>query len=392
MDLRACRCLMLLGLSLPALARADVPAYEQGILDRVGETYRTLQSVHLSGRIRVETIPSGGQDAFESPFVVAAARFGRTRDELTDPRSGMVQVSDGSQTWTYYPALEQYQHLPVSRPDILDPDAGGGAGMRISFGSALLANYRGVGMTVAAVRMRPVDYLPFDGGQRECYVLEVTYQGGDDTPVRSFWIDKERFVVLEHQVRTVESGAGARIERLETVVYDRVDLDQPVPDSLFAFSPPAGAKEVKRFGPEEVDLSGRIATDFSLPDLAGKIHALESYRGKVVMLDFWATWCGPCRIQMPAVDKLLTEFRSRGLVVFAVNERESAKSAGAFMRNSGYTTTTLLDAKGEVGNLYHVVGIPTLVVIDRKGKIVAHYVGVRPETELRAALGRAGLR
>ncbi|OGF04984.1 MAG: hypothetical protein A2W00_07975 [Candidatus Eisenbacteria bacterium RBG_16_71_46] len=149
---------------------------------------------------------------------------------------------------------------------------------------------------------------------------------------------------------------------------------------------------MKRFGPEEVDLSGRIATDFSLPDLAGKIHALESYRGKVVMLDFWATWCGPCRIQMPAVDKLLTEFRSRGLVVFAVNERESAKSAGAFMRKSGYTTTTLLDAKGEVGNLYHVVGIPTLVVIDRKGKIVAHYVGVRPETELRAALGRAGLR
>jgi len=118
---------------------------------------------------------------------------------------------------------------------------------------------------------------------------------------------------------------------------------------------------------------------------------LSKLRGKVVLLDFWATWCGPCRIEMPRVEKLHQEFKGKGLIVLGVNLREAPERARAFMKKNGYTFGSLLDAKAEVADRYQVDGIPTLLVIDRKGQIAAHFVGVREEQDLRDALKKAGL-
>jgi thiol-disulfide isomerase/thioredoxin len=171
-------------------------------------------------------------------------------------------------------------------------------------------------------------------------------------------------------------------------------LGQPPPDSLFVFQPPAGSQHVEQFGNQPrppVDLSGQMATDFTLPDLDGQQHRLASMRGKVVMLDFWATWCGPCRRQMPLVEKLSEEFKGKDLVVYAVNQGEPVDRARSYIDQNKYTTTTLLDEKGEVGRDYKVSGIPTLVIIDRDGKIAAHFVGVHTEEQLREGLKKAGL-
>jgi thiol-disulfide isomerase/thioredoxin len=171
-------------------------------------------------------------------------------------------------------------------------------------------------------------------------------------------------------------------------------LNAPVAASLFTFTPPAGARQVDQFTQyqEDPDLSGQIATDFTLPDLAGHLHRLSDHRGSIVMLDFWATWCGPCRVQMPAVDRLYQEYRSQGLVVYAVNQGESAERARAYFERHQYTTTALLDPRGEVGQEYQVRGMPTLVIVDRQGKIVAHYLGLRSEDTLREGLKKAGIK
>ena len=126
-------------------------------------------------------------------------------------------------------------------------------------------------------------------------------------------------------------------------------------------------------------------------DAARPFPGWESFRGNFVIVDFWATWCGPCRMQMPKVDMLSREFRNKGLVVFAINEGESVAAANAYLKKNRYTTMALLDGDQAVGRSYQVTGIPTLFVIDRRGTIVAHYVGVHTEESLRAALKKAGI-
>jgi thiol-disulfide isomerase/thioredoxin len=144
-------------------------------------------------------------------------------------------------------------------------------------------------------------------------------------------------------------------------------------------------------GHETVDLTGTRAADFTLKDLKGITHNLAKLRGKVVMLDFWASWCGPCRMTMPVVDKLTREYKTKGLVVFSVNLRESADIAGGYMKKNGYAMQTLLDTDGAVAGRYQVSGIPSLVIVDRKGVIRAHLVGAHGEDDLRDALAEAGL-
>ncbi len=189
--------------------------------------------------------------------------------------------------------------------------------------------------------------------------------------------------------------AEGKVEQRQTETFEftTVTLDQPLADSLFAFRVPPDAKSVDQFsnGRQYEDLTGQAAGDFTLPDLEGHKHSLSDHRGSVVLLDFWATWCGPCRIQMPNVDKLQHEFKGKGLVVYAINQGEGSEKARQYLQKNKYTTTTLLDQRVEVGRQYKVAGIPTLVVIGRDGKIVAHFVGVRPEATLREALKKAGV-
>jgi len=144
------------------------------------------------------------------------------------------------------------------------------------------------------------------------------------------------------------------------------------------------------FGDGRVNLAGTEASDFTLKDLDGKEVALKELRGTVVLLDFWASWCGPCRMELPHIEKLHREFKDKGLVVLGVNN-EPPETARAFVKKKEYTFPTLVDADRGVANRYQVTGIPAVFVIDKDGKIVAHYVGLRSEADLRAALRRAGL-
>ena len=128
---------------------------------------------------------------------------------------------------------------------------------------------------------------------------------------------------------------------------------------LFVFQPPPGATEVTSFsqGPQPGDLSGKVAEDFTLKGLDGKTTTLSKLRGKVVLLDFWATWCGPCRIEMPRLETLHREFKSKGLVVLGINQREAPRKAQDFMKKYGYTFPTLLDTQSAVADKYLVQGI-----------------------------------
>jgi peroxiredoxin len=118
-----------------------------------------------------------------------------------------------------------------------------------------------------------------------------------------------------------------------------------------------------------------IAPEFVLEDPAGKQVSLRELRGKIVFLNFWATWCLPCIEEMPAIEKLHQKLVEHGLVVLAVNFQEGPERVKDFFTEQNLTFTALLDRDGKVAELYQVWGLPVSVVINKRGEIVGRAVG-----------------
>ncbi len=120
-----------------------------------------------------------------------------------------------------------------------------------------------------------------------------------------------------------------------------------------------------------------LAPDFTLEDLSGKRIRLKSLRGKVVFLNFWATWCIPCRQEMPTMEKLHRELKGKGLEVIAINIKETKKEIQEFLDELGLTFTVLLDKDGKVSEEYGAWSIPLSYFINRKGEFVGKVNGYR---------------
>lgn len=127
-------------------------------------------------------------------------------------------------------------------------------------------------------------------------------------------------------------------------------------------------------------LPGKSAPSFTLEDLSGKQVSLQQYRGKVVFLNFWATWCIPCREEMPAMEQLQQLFQRQGLVILAVNLKESPEQVKAFFDQHRLSFLALLDRNGSVSRAYSVMGLPTTYLIGREGTLLAQGIGGRDWT------------
>jgi len=125
---------------------------------------------------------------------------------------------------------------------------------------------------------------------------------------------------------------------------------------------------------------GQMAPNFKLPGInTGNLMSLKSQRGKVVYLDFWASWCGPCRQSLPMLNELRKELRSKGFEVIAVNLDEDKKDAQTFLKQFPVSYPVLLDPKGKVPQKYNLPGMPTSYLIDRKGKIRKVHIGFKKQ-------------
>jgi len=132
---------------------------------------------------------------------------------------------------------------------------------------------------------------------------------------------------------------------------------------------------------------GSQAAEFELADVAGtKVH-LSDFKGKVVILDFWATWCGPCRVEIPEFVKLQDKYRDKGLAIVGLSlDAEGASVVRPFAKEHDINYTMLL-ATDDTARLYGgIVGIPTTFILDRQGRIVKKFVGVVPPETLEQAI------
>jgi thiol-disulfide isomerase/thioredoxin len=119
------------------------------------------------------------------------------------------------------------------------------------------------------------------------------------------------------------------------------------------------------------------APDFELENLSGTRRSLKDFRGKVVFLNFWATWCIPCRQEMPLMESLHREFIDRGLEIVAVNFREDKITVHKFFDELGLTFESLVDSDGAVSDKYGARSLPLTYIVNRKGEFVGKTVGDR---------------
>lgn len=119
------------------------------------------------------------------------------------------------------------------------------------------------------------------------------------------------------------------------------------------------------------------AEDFTLKTLKGETVSLKDYRGRLIFLNFWATWCGPCRAEMPSMQRLWEEFKEEDFVILAINIQEESKLVSSFMNERGLSFPVLLDEKGKVARTYGVRGIPTTFFLNPEGEIIGKAVGAR---------------
>jgi len=142
---------------------------------------------------------------------------------------------------------------------------------------------------------------------------------------------------------------------------------------------------------EAAPIVGAQAPDFALLDLEGELVRLTDLRGQPILINFWATWCGPCRLEMPIMQQRFEEFGDQGLIVLAVNFDEPQSIVQAFNSEIGLTFPILLDPGAEVQRLYRMRGYPASFFVDQDGIIQAHHVGLMTEDQLDENLALIGI-
>jgi peroxiredoxin len=174
------------------------------------------------------------------------------------------------------------------------------------------------------------------------------------------------------------------------IAYEYTELAQLVRyEHVHATLDNAQFKEaMKQLQAEDDD---RKRADFALSDLQGKSWSLGKLRGKVVLLNFWATWCPPCRKEMPDLDALYNRFKDQGLVVLAISDEDQNKVI-SYLAQHQVSYPILLDSGRKVNEQFHVDGIPQSFLYDRGGRMVAEAIDMRTRNQFLDMLAQAGLK
>jgi len=313
-------------------------------------------------------------------------------------------VSDGKTEWLYSPATQEYkkQAAPVRGPSRFK-SSGLQTFLGLTDAQDTIENLAELLLSVRSAAYLPDETLTVNGNSVTCYVIEIQgkYHPGwspDTKSLLTLWVTRENQAI--RKVRERMEGPLVMNEPEEhyisdkATVYSIVELHAPpVPDNLFTLALPPTARLVEEFqNPQRAGrdtlLVGKPAPDVNLNSTDGKVVSLRSFQGKPVLLDVWATWCGPCVESMPSVRQLYNEASVHGLVLVSIDEDDDAAKATHFLSENEESWPNFHD-DGEIARVFPNEGIPHFVLIDSTGTVVFSKSSF-DEPALRKAIAKLG--
>ncbi len=360
----------------------------QEVFRKVSDYYAGLDRFQVEMRTSMRMTAPQGTRTLNTTLKVAVARPNRLSLGLKSARFAASVICDGERLYTYVPALAQYiaVEAPEQLGDVLSASQLNVTGdMGLRFVNLLLQKspyevmlsgvYDGQYAGTEDIRGVPCHHL-------KLFSEELEWDGWVEEGERPL-ITEIAPAMMKLAARSQNLPPGASIEA--TVAFDNWEPNADLPEEQFAFNPPPDAEKVDSFavaaaGKSPEDLLGKLAPQFTLELLDGGTLDLAVHNGKnVVILDFWATWCGPCRQAMPIITRVAEEYRSKDVVLYAVNVRETPGAIRAFLDSLGLKPLVALDKDGRVADRYAVQGIPTTVIVGKDGTVQAVHVGVAPD-------------
>jgi len=386
---------VLAALLLTSLLHSQQSQDAMQLLNRVSKTYRGLASYEIKALVIEDQQWGEARQLSETPLIMAEDKPNKFRLESKHPYMGSMEVSDGTTTWLYAGMGHQYTKKPANSAPAVPDDA---PFMPANY----VKHYRQLPERASQPRLLREETLPLEGKDVLCAVVEVSFKPGiakgeGAGTAHILWIAKESALVLQEMWESTNDMMGVSSKTRTTVVYKMIHMNQPVSETLFTFTPPANAKEVDDLSLPGASArrtqTGKPGPNFSLATLEGKQISLGDFKGKTVLLDFWATWCVPCRESTPMIEKLHADFSGKGLVTLAVNYGEDPDTVKGYLAHNPIALPNLLDQEKSVADLYKVSSIPAFIVISGEGKITYWSTGFGDDSEskLRAALKQEGL-
>ena len=371
----------------PSTTTSDAPTGPAvAILNDAAAVYRGASNIQLKGAKLYERHDQFVDNVIRSSFTLILTSDNRFRQEATGQSGTLLQGCDGQWHWTYSTRTKNYT-MVAATPDPV-----------FLFNSRVDLRFLTEGLLGAQLLRQ--EELQRDSGKHLCDVIQAHYERGHPSPNVElgdvvYWIDHNSHWVWKTRTerQTTVAATGVKVAGFDTTEFSEVQMNLTLPEDTFGFAPPAGAivQAPPTPAPRQA-LMGRPAPDFELQSLDGKAVELSGLKGKVVLLDFWASWSVSGRATLPKLTNLGQQFQKQGVVVLAIDRYDDEQTVRAFIGSNRYEYPILLCPRGSgVIESYSVRAVPTLVVIDRNGLVSDYRVGNTDDAEdvLRDELARA---
>jgi peroxiredoxin len=369
---------------------------------RMCDFYRQLKSFSVHCDLDIQIHAGEMNNKMHSTMKLVVERPNRLAMRGEGGPAGITVVCDGRHLYTLFPALKRFtkkeapKSLEVVAEDPMLAGAGGLGNFVVTFLGKDPAKQLLDGVTESKdlgadkIDGRPARHFRFTQKEMD---WEIWIADGKQPIPLQISID------LAKTLKKMNGPAKGKNDDIKAILLQtfkdwKFDIQPAAAD--FVFTPPENAKEVDNlFGRDEEEeeapsaLLGKTAPPVDLERLDGKRVKLADHAGKdVVMLDMWATWCGPCRAELPILLEVAKEYKSKGVALYGINQQEEKKKVASFLEKEKYNLTVGLDKDGKVGEAYGAEGIPLLAIVDKQGIVQSVHVGYSPaiKTELHKEL------
>jgi len=401
--------LLLLLAVLPQRSMAQAGSSDPAkIIRAIASSAESAKEYSFEGNLQIlsqhGSNPAALLSAAKVRYAVADAGKYLLHVQPTDQNEYLL-VSDGQKSWEYVPKLKQYteqEAAVVAGDEDSDDESDSSAGasseerdLADTYARLIVPTLARLGTELRAADTKGTVEVKYQGHKQNWPLFRAVTrkdQSGGQNLVQ-LAVDPATSAIGRMIWTSVAHSGSQRTLRQVTFDFADFRMGGPLPEGTFVFEPPKKAKLVDAVpipGQTGSFLLNQPAPDFDLKNLDGERVRLSDLRGHPVLLSFWASWCGPCRRELPGLVNIYSQYRDKGLVVLGVND-EGKGTARKFADKTNLNFPVLDDSGSKAHHQYRVRAIPSVFLIDSEGKVVRFFRGAHDENAFRAALKTVGL-